>query len=95
MTTTIRPETNAVEFVLAEIRRDITDGIYEGADLLDSFTTLHDYCDANDYIIAATERFCPFPNDAESEEWGMSWQEWGNDLADSVDTLLHSDPIRL
>ena len=95
MTTTIRPETNAVEFVLAEIRRDITDGIYEGADLLDSFTTLHDYCDANDYIIAAAEKFCPHDPAVDDGEWNLLWQEWADDIADAVDTLLHSDPIRL
>ena len=87
--------TEATAFVIAEIRQDFADGLYEGADRLDSFSMLHDYCDANDYIIAAAEKFCPFSNDSDDEESHLLWQDWGNDVCDAVETLLFMQPITL
>lgn len=85
--------TEAVHFVLAEIRRDVVDGLYEGADRLDSFTVLHDYCDANDYVIAAAERFCPHPTVVEDGEWNEKWQEWADEISMLVDVALAQRPV--
>jgi len=85
----------ATAFIIAEIRQDIADGLYEDAPQLDSFTVLHDYCDANDYIIAAAEKFCPFSDDSDDEESHLLWQDWGNEVGGAVDTLLTAQPIQL
>jgi hypothetical protein len=85
----------ATAFIIAEIRQDIADGLYEDAPQLDSFTVLHDYCDANDYIIAAAEKFCLFSNDSDDEETHLLWQDWADEVCDAVDTLLNEQPIEL
>ena len=96
MTTEENPTiAQAIAFVLAEIRQDVADGLYEEAAELDSFTVLHDYCDANDYIITAAEKFCPFSDDSDTEESHLLWQDWGNEVCGAVDTLLNEQPIRL
>jgi hypothetical protein len=82
--------TEAVHFVLAEIRRDVVDGLYEGEDRLDSFMVLHDYCDANGYIIEAAEKFCP--HDAAVDD-NLLWQEWCDEVAMLVDTALAELPL--
>ena len=87
--------TEAVEFVISQIRLDIQDGLYEEATQLDSFTVLHDYCDANDYVILAADYFCPFLNDPDAEDTDMLWQAWTNDVADAVDTRLFIQPIAI
>jgi hypothetical protein len=95
MTTEKNPTiAQAIAFVIAEIRQDVADGLYEDAPRLDSFTVLHDYCDANDYIIAAAEKFCPFSNDSD-EESHLLWQDWGNEVCGAVDTLLNEQPIQV
>ena len=86
--------TTAVEHVLDEIARDIADGIYEDAVALDSFAVLHDYVDANDYLILTAERFCPHTWDPEFEDTHMLWQEWVDDLAVLVDARLVAEPMR-
>jgi hypothetical protein len=93
METTISTVAEAAAWVISEIRRDIADERYEGADLLDSFCLLHDYLDANDYLISAAEQFCAYPNDSDSEDIHVLWQDWTDAVADAVDTLLHEQPI--
>lgn len=94
---TISDFDEAVEFVFRSIRDDIARGIYEGAGTLDSFTVLHDYCDANDYIIAAAEQFCSIPNGADETEMFSSirWQAWCDEVADHVDNLLYQWPLEV
>lgn len=93
MDTTDETVTDAVDWVIAEIRRDVADGRYEGADLLDSFSLLHDHLDANDYLIHAAEHLCAHAWDPDSEETHLLWQEWTDQVADAVDTLLNEQPI--
>jgi len=93
MTTTNDTVTTATAFVLTLIRRDIGNGIYEDADRLDSFSILHDYCDANDYILEAAEQFCPLPWNPDAEADHLLWQDWVDEVADKVDTLLSGQPI--
>ncbi|HEY7823672.1 MAG TPA: hypothetical protein VIG24_12595 [Acidimicrobiia bacterium] len=84
---------SATAFVIAQLRRDIADGIYEDAELLDSFSILHDYCDANDYILQAAEQFCRLPWNPDAEADHLLWQDWVDEVADAVDTLLSKQPI--
>jgi hypothetical protein len=86
--------TEATAFVIAQIRQDFADGLYEATDQLNSFSMLHDYCDANDYIIAAAEKFCPFSDDPDEEDSHLLWQDWSNEVCDAVETLLSTQPIR-
>ena len=83
----------ALGFVLDEIRRDVAEGLYEDAYELGSFGMLHDYVDANDYLTAASERFCRFHDRTGTEEGYMLWLEWTNELTDAVDTALYRKPI--
>jgi hypothetical protein len=87
--------TEAVEFVISQIRLDIQDGLYEGATQLDSFTVLHDYCDANDYLFAAAEQFCPFSDDPGEEDSHLLWQDWTNEVSGALDTRLFMQPITI
>jgi hypothetical protein len=87
--------TTAAAFVLAAIRRDAAEGLYEDAGRLESFGMLHDYCDANDYIIEASEKFCPFPDDWVDEEGYLLWHGWQNEVADAVDTALFHEPVEV
>jgi len=93
MTTTIDTVTTATQFVLALVRRDIANGIYEDADRLDSFSVLHDYCDANDYVLMAAEQFCPLPWNPDADDDHLLWQDWVDEVADKVDTALSEQPI--
>jgi hypothetical protein len=92
METTISTVAEAAAWVISEIRRDIADERYEGADLLDSFCLLHDYLDANDYLISAAELFCTHAK-PDSEDTYLLWIDWTDAVADAVDTLLHEQPI--
>ena len=71
--------------ILALIRRDIKDGLYEDTDpvVLDGFMVLHDFVDANDYVLEVVG-WLPF----EDGEW-----DYFNAITDAVDTLLHEQPI--
>ncbi len=71
--------------VLELIKRDIADGLYESTDpvTLDGFMVLHDFVDANDYVLEVLG-WLPF----EDTEW-----EFVNAITDAVDTLLFKQPI--
>jgi hypothetical protein len=85
--------TKATAFVIEQIRQDFAEGLYKAANRLDSFTMLHDYCDANDYIIEAAEKFCPFSDNPNEEDNHLFWQDWSNEVCDAVETLLSTQPI--
>lgn len=78
--------TPEVEAVLAAIRADVREGLYANATApLSSFTVLHDYVDANEYLDAA----CPWRD-------GDCWDDWNdriNALSDAVAAALAADPI--
>jgi len=71
--------------ILTLIRRDIADGLYEddAPVVLDGFMRLHDFVDANDYVLEALG-WLPF----DDPEW-----EYVNAITDAVDTLLFEQPI--
>lgn len=83
----------ATAFILAQVHRDIARGVYWNAGLLDSFSMLHDYCDANDYVIMAAEKFCPLPWNPEEDVVHRLWQDWVDEVVDAVNTLLFEQPI--
>jgi hypothetical protein len=71
--------------ILGFIRRDIAEGLYEDDEqvVLDGFMRLHDFVDANDYVLEVLG-WLPF----EDPEW-----EFVNAITDAVDTLLFEQPI--
>ena len=82
----------AVDHVLDQIREDINDLVYDGAEPLDSFGVLHDYVDANEYLLAAAEAFCPHEPTGSTEEWEV-WNGWVSELAAEVDADLARHPF--
>ena len=83
----------AIAFVIAQIQQDVAHGLYEQAPQLDCFAVLHDYCDANEYIIEASKKFCPLPEDALDEQGYLLLHGWQDEVCDAVDTLLNEQPI--
>lgn len=79
----------AVEHVLDAIRDDINDLVYDGAEPLDSFAALHDTVDANEYLLAAADAFCPHDPIVSTEEWYV----WVSELAALVDADLARHPF--
>ena len=71
--------------ILNLIRRDIKDGLYEDTEpvVLDGFMVLHDFVDANDYVLEVVG-WLPF-EDGELDYF--------NAITDAVDTLLNGQPI--
>jgi len=53
MTRTSDPK-QAARYIYRMVQADMTHGIYDDAGSLRSFSDLHDYCDANDYLDLAT-----------------------------------------
>lgn len=85
MQTTVSPTLIAehANGILDLIRRDISDGLYDHGTVLDGFMVLHDFVDANDYVLERVG-WLPF----EDGEW-----DYFNAITDAVDTLLHEQPI--
>lgn len=55
--------------------------------MLRSFSELHDFCDANTYLIDALGEDAQMSTDEDMKVW--------NDLADAVDALLKAKPLML
>lgn len=88
-----RFETGETAFEVYErIDMDVMDGYYDGADQLDSFMILHDYLDANDYLIEAAEQHFADPIGETDESWDRA-SRWMDQLAADVDALLSARPI--
>jgi hypothetical protein len=86
MTRTSDPKKAAL-YIRELIRQDIVDGIYEqvpgAVAVLESWTDLHDYVDANEYLEQALTLET------------LSDHDLCDEVSYAVDELLESDPIRL
>lgn len=73
---------DAVHYAYHAVQRDVADGLYPDGAVLDGFGILHDYVDANGYVLDAADA-CGLPDDYAT----------GSAIAEGVGVMLQARPV--